>query len=518
MNQYLTRNILDQLDFLAEDVTLNAGQINKYPWRFDKFIDMIRNGTPFYNTDKEEVVADPSEADRFQSLKDEDKFKGTLKIKLTTGEEIGLNKLLKTEELGGQAAKNDTESATEVGKETALLKPSLIGITDKEIPASELGSELINNEVLNSTEYGKAVINMAQEIMNGRNPTIPENIPTTLHSSIRDYAGEYLGVLALIVGTSRFPRRKSFETWLGGSISDLTIVFPKSANTNIADSFATIKNKKTKHTINISSKGKAGGAPPSISGLKVPDHLKENPDYEAALKFIEICQKEAPLPTPKTVSQIFYGMNVLARYVPNAIPKEFKKFLPWQNQVIQKVTDSVNAFKTKQPLNLPKYESLWKNIKFKEPSSDGGKLAYVVKKAVMEAVNEGNALPEFQSVILEILDMNFIQQYTDLSTKKGPKTMTFATQWPAKLEGKVTLKSKSGATDPTKGGFSFKLGNTEPKTDISEPDESVSDEKVTSNADLRTQAKKITKGGSKDITDLFKKPEPKADGVGRKKR
>ena len=77
MDHYLTRNILDQLDFLAEDVTLNASQINKYQWRFDKFIDMIRNGVPFYNTDREEVIVDPSEADRFQALKDEDNFKGS---------------------------------------------------------------------------------------------------------------------------------------------------------------------------------------------------------------------------------------------------------------------------------------------------------------------------------------------------------------------------------------------------------------------------------------------------------
>lgn len=517
MDHYLTRNILDQLTFLAEDVTLNASQINKYQWRFDKFIDMIRNGTPFYTVDREEVIADPSEADRFQELKNNDQFKGTLKIKLDSGEEIGLNKLLKTAELGGQAATGDPESAEEVGKESALLKPSQIGITDREIPASELGTEIINNEVLNSTEYGKIVTVMAQEIMNGRNPVIPESVPAKVRASIHDYAGEYLGVLAMIVGTSRFPRRKTFESWLGGSVSDLTIFFPTAANTNIADSFATIKNKKTKHNVNISSKGKGGGAPPSISGLKVPDHLKENPDYEAALKFIDVCQADAPLPTPKTVSQVFYGMNVLARYVPDSLPEKFKNFLPWTNQVIQDVNDSLKAFKTTEPIELSQYQSLWDDVDFKQPSSDGGKLTYVVKKAVMEAVNEGKALPDFQSVILEILDMNFIQQYADLSTKKGPKVMTFATQWPAKLEGKVTLESKSGATDPTKGGFSFKLANTAPKTDIPEPDESTSDEKITTKAELKKQAKKITKGGSKEVTDIFKKTEP-TTGVGRRKR
>jgi hypothetical protein len=35
--------------------------------------------------------------------------------------------------------------------------------------------------------------------------------------------------------------------------------------------------------------------------------------------------------------------------------------------------------------------------------------------------------------------------------------LQFDTQWPAKLNGEVSLESKSGGTDPTKGGFSFKL-------------------------------------------------------------
>ncbi len=211
-------------------------------------------------------------------------------------------------------------------------------------------------------------------------------------------------------------------------------------------------------------------------------------------------------------------MNVLARYVPESVPEEFKKFLPWQNQTIQEVNASLKAFKTAKPIDLSKYQSLWKNINFKKPASDGGKLTYAVKRAVMVAVNENKALPYFQNVILEILDMNFIQQYADVSTKKGPKVMTFDTQWPAKLEGKITLESKTGAGDPTKGGFSFKLSNATPKTDIPEPDESsYEDEPIASKADLRKQAKQITKGGSKDVTDIFKKPEsPK--GVGRAKR
>ena len=89
--------------------------------------------------------------------------------------------------------------------------------------------------------------------------------------------------------------------------------------------------------------------------------------------------------------------------------------------------------------------------------SDGGKLTYVTKKAVMNVVNSG-AVPEFQAAVLEILDYNFIQQYTSLVKKSG--ALVFNTQWPAKLNGKVTMESKSSATVPTAGGFSFKLSPT----------------------------------------------------------
>jgi len=246
INSTMNTDIRNTLNLL-EDVTLSASQINKYQERFDKFIEMIRTGMAFYTVDREAVIAEPSEADRFQGLKDEDQFKGTIKIKLETGEELPISKLLKTPDLGGQAivGQDEGESTEEVGKETAVLKPSQIGITDKDIPASKLGQEIVTNDSLNSTEYGKVVVQMAIDIMEGKNPIIPDDVPPKIRASIHDYAGEYLGVLALIEGTSRFPRRRSFEEWLGGSVSDLIINFPSAANTNIADSFAAIKNAST---------------------------------------------------------------------------------------------------------------------------------------------------------------------------------------------------------------------------------------------------------------------------------
>ena len=241
------RDIINLIDYIAEDRTLSAGVIKKYKWRFDKFIDMIRNGESFYDTNKDEVTIHPDEADRLQAMYDDGKFTGTIRVRLGTNEEIPLSKLLKTAELGGQASKGGEE---ETGKEAALLKPSQIGITDKDIPATELGEAIITNSVLQSTDYGQIVIGMAKTIMDGGNPTIPAEVPTKIRDSIIDYAGEYLGVLALVMGTSRFPRRKGFEEWLGASVSDLVLFFPGKANVPLADSFARIKNAKTKHQEN----------------------------------------------------------------------------------------------------------------------------------------------------------------------------------------------------------------------------------------------------------------------------
>ena len=183
------RDLLNLIQTLSEDRTLTASVITKYQPRFEKFISMIANEQPFYTIDQEPVIADPSEADRFQQLYDDGKFAGTLKIKLQDGRQIPLSQLLKTSDLGGQAKKGEEGEAT--GKESALLKPSQIKITDKDIPASQLGETIINNSVLQSTDYGRLVIEMAETIMNGGNPVIPKDVPTKIKDSIVDYAGEY---------------------------------------------------------------------------------------------------------------------------------------------------------------------------------------------------------------------------------------------------------------------------------------------------------------------------------------
>lgn len=516
------REFINIIQNLTEDRTLSASTILKRPGRFQAFVSMIQNGTPFYNLDKEPVIVDSTEADRMLELFDAGEFKGTIKLNTDQGE-LSLNQLLKTKELGGQASTG--EEGEELSKEAALLKPSQIGITDRDIPASQLGEEIINNSVLQSTEYGRAVIAMAEAIMSGQPAIMPDNLrKTKIGVSINDYAGEYLGVLALVTGQSRFPRKQGFTQWLGADPSELTLFFPAESNTQLADSFASISNDKTNHKVNISSKGGGGGAPPSISGLKIPEEIRNNPEYEAAVAFIDLADAgdskkgippKYPLPSPRTVSIVFQAMNLINEYVPDAIPEEFKEFLPWQQDIVKQCTDNIKSYKLGKPIEMPEYHSITDKVKT-DKASDGGKLVYAVKNAVLKAVNENNAIPGFQDVVLNILDMNFVQQYADYNKKTG--VMTFATQWPAKLEGYISLESKSGATDPTKGGFSFKLSNQQPKTDLPVPDESPlsgSDKTLSDKGFAKAAASLAGEPSAKVRRD---KAKPTVGNVGRKKR
>jgi hypothetical protein len=448
------RDILDKLDSINE-ATLEPGQIIKYPERFDAFISHIQDRRPFY-TDREgtEVILDPREAQRFLQLRAQGQFRGGLKGRDLQGNEWPLSGFRKTAEFGGASVKpGEEDDPTKIKKEGAQLKPSHIGITDKNIPIRSLGKLIVQNPVLQSTDYGRAVIEMAQQIMSGQAAVIPDQFRKNeqIKKAIVDYAGEYLGVMSLYYDTTDWlgggAKKQGFTSWLGGDIGSLIVNFPSESNTALADSFAEIKNAKTGHTVSISSKGTGGGAPPSMSSLKVPDHLKDRPEYKTAIDIIELTQNES-IPKPKTVSQVYLMMNLLQERIPEKIPKRFNRFLPWPQQIVQQVTDSL-----KNGTPMPKYQGLFADLDSK--GSDGGKLTYVTKTAVMDMIN-GGAVPEFEAVVLEILDYNFIQQYaTYQSNKTG--VVEFSTQWPAKLDGKVTMESKSGGTDPTKGGFSFKL-------------------------------------------------------------
>ena len=497
------RDILDLLNTINEATGLSAGEITKYEERFATFIKKIQSRSPFTDAQGQAVIIDPREAKRFVELRNAGEFKGGLKARTTDGQEIALSNLRKTQEFGGQQVAAGEEGST-AGKETLVVKPSQIGIVDKNIPASDFYASIANNSTLASTEYGKGIIQLAEYIVSGEQVFLPEELQSNdkIRAAVVDYAGEYLGVLALLYRRTRFPKREQFEQWLGGSIDDLMLNFPSKANTNLADSFAIITNPGTNHTVNISSKGTGGGAAPALSGLKISNDLKRNPAFKDAVRFIELCQ-EIDKSGPSTITSAFKAIDFIYQINPNSLPKVWQKFLPFSSKFPNIVEMSIRSLKEQLP--LPKqFQPLYADIKAKSTATDGGKLIYAIKKTVADAINNNDAIPEFGATVLQILEMNFIQQYTDY--KAGE--LTFSTQWPAKLDGEISIENKSSASDPTSGGFSFKLGKT---------DDSVSSEPGETEVDAVDVGPAVAAAAA-DIVEPKRLEKPAAVGVGRKKR
>ena len=374
------------------------------------------------------MVVDPAEADRFMDMYTQKQFTGNIKARDINGQFWPLSKFKKTSEFGGSGVKPaEKGDISKMSKDAAKLKPAEIGITGKNIEASDLGSVIVNNSVLQSTEWGQAVIQMANNIMAGEPAVIPENIRKhePLVKAIVDNAGEYLGVLALVSGQSQWyggaATQKNFIKWLGGDLGGLTVNFPAGQTTPLADSFATVSNAATGHTLNISSKGTGGGAAGGGPG--------------------------APL-TAATVG--FKVMNLLYQNDPKSIPKEYKELMPWNDNV---VAAALQSMKNKTPMPA-KYQKVSNTVN-SSSAADGGKLMYAVKRDVAKIVNAG-AIPEYEAAMLEILDYNFIQQYATFEGKKSG-VVNFSTQWPAKLDGEISMENKSSANEPGSGGFSFKL-------------------------------------------------------------
>jgi hypothetical protein len=496
---------------------LTPTQINKDPARWALLIQKISTNQPFIdNVTGADIYIDPNEAKRLTKMKNDGLFKGEKTTIFTRdGQEIPMSQLAKNIEFGGST------------KESVLLKPSLIKITDRDIPATDLYEEIANNPVLQKTDYGQVVIKLAEYITAGEYCQLPPEFLTKEKESERkaivDYAGEYLGVLAMLYGDqrlNRFPRKNQFEQWLGASVGELTLNFPSAANNNIADSYATITNPNTSHSLNISSKGTGGGAAPAISGLKISPEIKRNPKLKNAVKLIELCQAGKDETGPSTIVQAFKIMDFLYSVDPNGIPKKWHKFLPFASRapkLQQQCIDSINSIKGQknekgiQALPLPKiYQPLISDVN-SEKASDGGKLVYSIKKTIAHQINAKAVIPEFADTILQVLEMNFIQQYTDYHANGE---ITFATQWPSKLEGVVTMENKSSAVEPSSAGFSFKLGRSANDYDEVGPD----DTSQGASTDTTPTMPDVTDVAA-DIVEPKRKEEPESPiGVGRELR
>ena len=336
-------------------------------------------------------------------------------------------------------------------KEKYPIKPSNI-FADEKFSASRVFDEVIQNKTLQETEIGQHIIQAAEEIQAGQLPNITD-VPKEFQTAIRDYAGEYLGVLALIKDIANFPTRDKWLEHLGvENLDDIVIYFPPQSNNPLGDSEGYFQNKETGNIILISSKGGKKGAPPSITGLKIPDNLKNKNRYKGEIDIVETLQNESAFDGP------FVAINKLFEYSPRSIDPVIANTLPLTKNDLATIKEFSNRKKYNRldvvdlPDKFKKVLGLAPNVK--KESTPGGILHYIYSSALLKAVNQNNALPGFESMAREILQKNFIQIF---ARPKGG-ILGFDVLWPnvQMATGKIELYNKSSSTE-IKGKLSFSV-------------------------------------------------------------
>jgi hypothetical protein len=426
------------------------------PERAAAFLKKIKEKIPFpvkvKGSDNIEVVAAPGEYNRLKALIAGGDLKGQ-KLLATDGESYNLNNLVKTKELGGKEAETIAVKPTDVfaGTDIDPEAQNVIKLLSQAgaFPVSELNNQIQNNTALDKVgAVGQGIKEIAQQLNEGKEPTIPDYLTPEQKKAIELYAGEYLGILSIFNNVAKFDKRAEFDEFLGMDLGKLMLYFPRSQSNPLADSFA-IQNKKDGHSLKISSKAAGKGAAPSLEGLKLPAHVRSNPAFAKEVAFFD----EARDPKYTAFSQAFGLMNWLFENMPDLVNEKFYPYLPWTQEWIDAINSSL-----KEDTTFPK--DVMTNIistipKGRPKGTDGGVIWYAVISEVLKVINVKNALPQLKPVVLETLGYNFMQVYTQQAGNKL-KTKVF---WPAKIDGKVQLKTKGYAGNPNFGKLGFQVSD-----------------------------------------------------------
>lgn len=368
--------------------------------------------------EKGEFIANPNQT--IKSL--EDQLKGKLNGKEHT---IPVGQIYKDPDVFMQGKSSAAK------KEHIKVKPTDIFTPNIQMSIDKLFDTIINNATLKSSDAGKIVISMAEQMQKSQKPTLPANTDDASKSAIGTYAGEYLGICALAKNLTNFDNKKDFDNWIG-NMNAVEVSFPSVSNAPLVD--AVLTNTQTQHQMMIGAKYEKGAAP-SLAKFKIPETVLKNSKYKAAVDFIKIVQNDS--------IDSFELPFKLSNYMKSINADRFTGVKTWSDTDI---TNFRKSHEAKTP--LPQYQSFWQGYGFRGESTDTAKLWYAIKDQVMKSWNLNEEIPEFNSAVLEILGYNYIQQHASF---KG-NILEFKTLWPNKINGKVKLETKGGATDPFKGG------------------------------------------------------------------
>ena len=436
-------------EILTEDSSLNLGKLTRRPGRVERFIDLIQKGHQF-KTKTGNIQIDKNTIKGI--IADLENENSRMKVKTTLGQEIPLGNIFYDDSVFGVDATG--KSSSKAGDTSVKLKPADVfkhGTPEKHqdltadvalnlgaFPASELASRIINNKYLKSQGVaGAAIINIAKQLNSGQVPVVPDLTGKTLQTVTND-GYEYLGVLALLKHVVNFPLIDDFYKHVGGNLDNNLLFFPGSTNNPVADSYS-LEDKNNGNQVFISSKaGKTGsGAPSSIAVIRLPEHLQKN--RSPTMQFIRFLQQTSR-PANK---QPFLVANYIHDKYPGSLG-DMENFLPFDDDFISYVIDMWNQPK-RMPQTLQQVPAQYRKFfSYIEKNSQKSKYGFflnsrhLVKTAIINAVNSGNAAPGFSSKMLEILGYNFIV----LKTKNVGQKFQTSAEWPSKMGGTVELAHK----------------------------------------------------------------------------
>lgn len=449
-------NIITEASLAAGEIPANKKStvINPATGDFftrpELFLYKVQTQSPFTTKDGDRVVIAPTEVKRVQDWITSGPS-GTISLATIDGDMVKNTQLQKTLEFGSKESETIKGKASDVFGSTDVEVQELdnqidIILSAGGFPASEMYDKIIGSDQLAKLgKLGDAIADMANQIIQGEMPYVPDNLSKAEQKAVELYASEYLGVLALIQGIVPFKQgnQDQFNEFIGTDLANMIIYFPKNSNNPLADSFS-IVNDNTGHALKISSKAAGKGAAPSLASMKLPDDIAQK--YPAASEFLAMAQS----PSYTTFQQPFMLLEVLPL---DSVPQSLQQYIGSMEDI---AAVAENSWRTGEPAPVEIMDEFNKALSSKVQQSDatdGGKMWYAATKAIMDAVNKNNAIPDLRSALIESLGYNFVQLYTNL---KNNQLITEAF-WPAKIKGQVKLKTKGSAVDPTKGKLSVEI-------------------------------------------------------------
>lgn len=277
--------------------------------------------------------------------------------------------------------------------------------------------------------------------------------------AVRDYAGEYLGVVATVNGLANIPSEGELKKFLGvQDLRDLSFYFPMKSNVPLADSFGYVESATQR--MNISSKGGTAGAAPSITALQISSKVRAKKEYAEEVAFIELVQQSSEF---GGVFRMYSLLHEIGKEGIEKVPNKPMSITSFSESDISFLKD-INSKRTKMSAEQQEklinskpnlktfYQELQKFTK-RKVSQPIGFLRYYTQKIVIDAINKYNALPEFQKIVREVLGDNFIQIYTDLKgNKESGGNVSVRIMYPANITEEVKVEVDSGSSQKEMGG------------------------------------------------------------------